>query len=164
MVDAVRASQFGGHIRAVLLQGVAVAGFNVVDVHALSASLRVPVLVVMRRRPDLEAMRQALFSDVPRMRPRVPGAARKWRLIQGAGPIEWLAASHRSTKRALLLPPPTGLRAGGPRLWVQRVGMSLEEARVLVEATTLHGHMPEPVRIAHLIAGGMVTGRSRGRA
>ncbi len=163
MVDAVRASQFGAHIRAVVLQGVAVAGFNVVDVHALSASLRVPVLVVMRRRPDLEAMRQALFSDVPRMRPRVPGAARKWRLIQSAGPIEWLAPSRRSMKRALP-PTQTGLRAGGARLWVQRVGISLEEARALVDATTLHGHIPEPVRIAHLVAGGMVTGRSRGRA
>jgi endonuclease V-like protein UPF0215 family len=49
-------------------------------------------------------------------------------------------------------------------LRVQRAGLSIEEARRLVRATTLHGQVPEPLRLAHLIAGGIVTGRSRGRA
>ncbi len=161
MIALVRESQFGEHVRAVMLQGIAVGGFNVVDVHELSVALGVPVLVVMRRPPDLEAMRKALFVHVPRMRPRVRGAARKWRLIEGAGPIEPLAApSAPAASRAR----PTGLRDGGPRLWVQRVGLSAEAARRMVLATTLHGHLPEPVRLAHLIAGGIATGRSRGRA
>jgi endonuclease V-like protein UPF0215 family len=34
----------------------------------------------------------------------------------------------------------------------------------MLEVTTLHGKLPEPLRIAHLIAGGIVTGKSRGRA
>jgi endonuclease V-like protein UPF0215 family len=163
MVELVRDSKFGGTIRAVVLQGVAVAGFNVVDVRELSSSLDVPVLVVMRHRPDIDAMKRALFSDVPRMRPRVRGAARKWALIQKAGPIEPLAPSPRLA-RGPALTGPTGLRSGGPRLWVQRVGLSPEAARDLVDATTLHGHVPEPVRVAHLIAGGIVAGSSRGRA
>jgi endonuclease V-like protein UPF0215 family len=158
MIELVSESQFRAHVRAVVLQGVAVGGFNVVDVNALSAALGVPVLVVMRRPPDLEAMRAALFVDVPRQRPRVRGAARKWRLIERAGPIEPLAPGS-GTGAA-----PTGIRRPGPRLWVQRVGLSQAAARTLVDATTLHGHLPEPVRIAHLIAGGIVTGRSRGRA
>jgi uncharacterized protein len=29
---------------------------------------------------------------------------------------------------------------------------------------TLHGNLPEPLRLAHLIAGGVTTGESRGRA
>ena len=126
-----------------MLQGIAVGGFNVVDVHELSAVLRVPVLVVIRHEPDLEAIREALFVDAPRRRPRVRGAARKWRLIEQAGPAEPLVTGH---------------------LRVQRVGLSPAEARALVEATTLHGHLPEPIRLAHLIAGGVATGRSRGRA
>jgi len=47
---------------------------------------------------------------------------------------------------------------------VQRAGLSLGEARDLLAATTLHGNIPEPLRLAHLIAGGIVTGKSRGRA
>jgi endonuclease V-like protein UPF0215 family len=158
MIDLVRRSQFA-HVRAVLLQGIAVGGFNVVDVHALRGALRVPVLVIMRRQPDMAAVRRALFSDAPAIRPPVRGARRKWRLIEQAGTIEPLGVSHRALRRQRL----TGVQAVDPRLWVQRVGLSLEAARDLVAATTLHGNIPEPLRVAHLIAGGIVTGKSRGR-
>jgi len=158
MVDLVQRSQFRGHVRAVLLQGIAVGGFNVVDVHELSTALGLPVVVIMRRPPDLDSIRRALFSDDPPLRPRVRGARRKWRLIQQAGAVEALGGDPRS------LPRPTGLGDRPQSLCVQRVGLSLEAVRRLVECTTLHGHVPEPLRLAHLIAGGIGTGRSRGRA
>jgi len=134
MIKLVRQSQFAGHVRAVLLQGIAVAGFNVVDVQRLSAELRVPVLVVVRRRPRMTLVRAALFE-------RTRGAARKWALIERAGPVE-----------------PLG------EVFVQRAGLDLEEAATLLQATTLHGNLPEPLRLAHLIAGGVTRGTSRGRA
>lgn len=134
MVELIEGSQFAGHLQAVLLQGIAVAGFNVVDVHALHARLGLPVLVVARRRPDLAAMRRAL-------RARVPGWRRKWALIEAAGPME----------------PLRGIQ-------VQRIGLGGAEADALLRATTLHGKLPEPVRLAHIIAGGMTDGKSRGRA
>jgi endonuclease V-like protein UPF0215 family len=155
MVDLVRASQFGEHLQAVMLQGIAVGGFNVVDVHALAAALRIPVIVVTRRKPDLGAVKRALFSETPPYRPRVRGAARKWRLIERAGEMEPLSASRRAMKRG---------EGAGPRLWMQKVGVTTEQARRLVASTTLHGNIPEPLRLAHLIAGGITTGRSRGRA
>ncbi len=158
MVRLVRESPFV-HVRAVMLQGIAVGGFNVVDIQRLSRELGVPVLVVMRRAPDLEAVHRALFSDSPTSRPPVRGAAHKWHLIEGAGPIELLGSSHRALKRSQV----TGLRENAPKLWIQRVGLSLEAARELVHATTLHGNVPEPLRLAHLIAGGITTGKSRGR-
>jgi endonuclease V-like protein UPF0215 family len=161
MIDVVRASQFGVHVQAVMLQGIAVGGFNVVDVHALGAALRVPVLVVTRRLPDMAAVKRALFSEGG-ARPRVAGAARKWRLIESAGPMEPLGASRRSERRDAKSA--SGLRTATPRLWIQRAGLSLDDARQLIADTTLHGNIPEPLRVAHLIAGGITTGRSRGRA
>ncbi len=159
MTDLVRASQFGRHAQALMIQGIAVGGFNVVDVHGLSQALEIPVLVVTRRRPDMASVKRALFvMEAPRGRLRVAGAARKWRLIESAGTMEQLAPSRRSLRR------PTGLRGAPPTLWVQRAGLSLEEARDLVADTTLHGNNPEPLRLAHLIAGGITTGKSRGRA
>lgn len=160
IVDLVRGSQFGEHVQAVLLQGIAVGGFNVVDVQALHEALRLPVLVVTRRKPDLAAVQRALFADVPHQRPRVRGATRKWALIERAGAMELLGPSNRAERRAAR----SGLRAEGPKLWVQRVGLSMEQARRLVERTTLHGNIPEPLRVAHLVAGGITTGTSRGRA
>jgi len=160
MIELVTTSQFREHVRAVLLQGIAVGGFNVVDVQALSATLGVPVLIVMRRRPDFASIRRALFGTEASGRPRLRGADRKWRLIEAAGPVELLElpASARSRAR------PSGLRGAAQRVWIQRVGLTANAARALVESTTLHGHIPEPLRLAHLIAGGVAAGTSRGRA
>ncbi|MBI4703332.1 MAG: DUF99 family protein [Deltaproteobacteria bacterium] len=134
MIEMIAGSQFAEHVRAVLLQGIAVAGFNVVDIHALHAATGLPVLVVARRVPRLAAIRHALAKTGP-------GAARKWRLIERAGAMEPVR-----------------------RLWVQRAGLSLEQTLVLLAATTLHGNLPEPLRLAHLIAGALGRGTSRGRA
>lgn len=166
MIDLVRKSQFGAHLQAIMLQGIAVGGFNVVDIHGLSAALRIPVLVVTRKLPDMPAVRRALFSGDPLDRPRVSGAKRKWKLIEEAGAMEQLGPSRRAEKRAASAARtgPTGITTTSPRLWIQRAGLSLDEARRLVADTTLHGNVPEPLRIAHLVAGGITEGRSRGRA
>ncbi len=133
MVALIEGSQFVEHIRAVLLQGIAVAGFNVVDIAGLARALGVPVLVVARRPPDLPGIQRALKRTGP-------GWLRKWKLIEQAGKME----------------PARGL-------WVQRAGLSLPQATQLLAVTTLHGKVPEPLRMAHLIAGGVTTGASRGR-
>jgi uncharacterized protein len=133
MVELLRESRFDRHVRAVLLGGIAVGGFNVVDIHALSAELDRPVIVVARRPPRYAAIRRALDH--------VPGAARKWSLIEAAGPMEPVRGIH-----------------------IQRAGITLADATALLEATTLHGKLPEPLRVAHLIAGGIISGASRGRA
>lgn len=130
----VRRSRFLPQIHAVLLQGITFAGFNVVDLPALHAALGVPVLVVMRRPPDFDAIRRAL-------RDRVRGGARKWRLIEAAGPVE-----------------PVG------SLFVQRAGIDLANAAALLDGLRLHSGVPEPLRVAHLIAGGVTRGESSGRA
>ena len=134
LIEIVSNSKFNEHIRAVLLQGIALAGFNVVDIRRLSEELDVPVIVTVRRQPRMAMVKDALFD-------RTPGAARKWKLIEKAGPLEKL----------------------GP-MWIQRIGLDAAEATALLRATTLHGNLPEPLRLAHLIAGGVTTGESRGRA
>jgi len=127
-------SRFMPQLHAILLQGIAFAGFNVVDTRALQRSTGLPVLVVARRPPDLNAIRTALLDHVP-------GGARKWRLIEAAGPMEPVAGVH-----------------------VQRLGISLADTEILLKGRQLHGRLPEPLRVAHLIAGGVTTGESRHRA
>ncbi len=134
VADLVEGSAFDGHVQAVLLNGIALAGFNVVDIDALHRRLGRPVLVVARRAPDLAAIERAL-------RRRVPGGARKWRLIQAAGPMEPIEG-----------------------VYVQRAGLTRAEAAGLVRRHARHGLIPEPLRVAHLVAGAYVTGVSRGRA
>jgi len=127
-------SRFHGHMQALLLQGIALGGFNVVDLHGLAAAIERPVLVVARRRPDLRAIERALVE-------RVRGGRRKWALVEAAGAME----------------PCEGV-------WVQRAGLSPAEAGALVRGTRAVGALPECLRLAHLIAGGIGDGASRGRA
>ncbi len=128
----VRESRFDPHIRLIMLQGIALGGFNVVDVFALHRRLARPVLVVSRRRPDLAAIREALLKHIP-------AGPSKWRIIERLGPME-----------------PAGA------VFIQRVGLTREEALETVHHFAVHGHVPEPLRSAHLVAGALVAGQSRG--
>ncbi|QOR38626.1 DUF99 family protein [Billgrantia diversa] len=133
LIRLVGSSRFAAHLQLVMLQGVALAGFNVVDAVRVHEELGLPVLVVARRAPRRDAMRRALFE-------RIPGGARKWALVERLGEMEPLEG-----------------------VYVQRVGLSAEEAAATLRATTPHGSVPEPLRLAHLIAGGVTTGESSGR-
>jgi endonuclease V-like protein UPF0215 family len=130
----VRGSRFRPHLQLVLLQGIALAGFNVVDLDGLHRAVGIPVLVVVRKPPNLARIRRALLDHVP-------GGARKWRLIERAGPVE---------------------RCGG--VYVQRAGLTLAEAALALAALSASSNLPEPLRTAHLIAGGVTRGESRHRA
>src|SRR5439155_72111 len=118
-------SRFVAHLQLIMLQGIAVAGFNVVDVFELHAATDLPILVVAKREPDLAAIRDTLTL-------RIRGGARKWNIIERLGSME---------------------RVRG--VWIQRVGLTKEEAGLIVERHAVNGYMPEPLRVVHLIASGV---------
>jgi len=134
LAECVKGSRFYLQLQAILLQGIAPAGFNVVDVHALHADTGLPVLVVARRAPDLSAIRKALLDHVP-------DGARKWKLIERAGPMEPMAGIH-----------------------VQRAGLAPTEAERLVRACQLHGKFPRTLARGASRRGGVTLGESRQRA
>jgi Uncharacterized conserved protein len=130
----VSASRFAAHLQCIMLQGIAFAGFNVIDLNRLYRALGIPVLAIARKAPDMPAIKAALLN-------RVPGGARKWALIERLGEMDAV-----------------------DRLWVQRVGLGRAEACALLTVLCVHSALPEPIRTAHLIAGGIAIGHSRGRA
>ncbi|MFB6286537.1 MAG: DUF99 family protein [Candidatus Bipolaricaulia bacterium] len=132
IVRSVSGGKFAEHVRLVMLQGATFAGFNVVDAHRLHATLNVPVLIVARHPPDFDAIRDALMTHIP-------DGERKWRLIEALGPMELLRT-----------------------LYVQRVGLSFEQADATLRQCCIHSQVPEPLRVAHLVAGALVRGESRG--
>ena len=131
MVELLRRSRFRPQL--ILTQGIAFAGFNVIDLVGLQQATGVPAVAVVRKSPDMDAVRRALPS-------RVPAGARKWRLIERLGPVE----------------PVRGV-------YVQRAGISLAHTDAVLARLALSGKLPEPLRAAHLIAGGIALGESRHR-
>ena len=126
-------SRFFDQLQLVMLQGIAFAGFNVVNIEELYTTTGLPVMAVVRKAPDFAAIRKALLQ-------RVPGGLRKWRLIEQAGTMDVVAGLH-----------------------VQRRGITLAETDHVIRRFAVHGSLPEPLRTAHLIAGGVGRGESRHR-
>lgn len=134
LAECLTGSKYFEQLQAVLLQGIAFAGFNVVDLSALSRAIGLPVLTIARHAPDLAAIRKALLE-------KVPGGARKWRLIEAAGPMAPMAG-----------------------VYCQHAGIDAANAQKLIASLQIHGLLPEPLRVAHMIAGGVTVGESRHRA
>lgn len=129
-------SKYLDQVKAVMLDGIAVAGFNVVDLERLSASLKVPVITVTRDSPDVGKMRSALEKHFP----------------------DWQARYELISKFEL-----RRLTTEHNPLYACGVGLSWPELEELVRLSTVRGAVPEPLRMAHLIAAGVVRGESYGR-
>lgn len=72
-------SRFHAQVHGVLLDGLTVGGFNVVDLLDLAERLDRPCVAVMRRLPDLQAVRRALA--------RLPDAEGRLARLGRAGPV-----------------------------------------------------------------------------
>ena len=126
-------SKFLPQVHVVLLDGIAFGGLNMVDLPRLAEALERPCIAVMRRAPDLAAMRRAIAQ--------LPRAAERLRLLERAGPI------HHCRPFVF-----------------QVVGLSPEVAAEALGRLTDTGHVPEPLRLAHLIGAAVRTGQSSRRA
>src|SRR2546422_710402 len=137
IASMVRRSRYRAGLAAILIDGTAVGGFNVIDIDAVRAAVDRPVVTVTRKKPNLGSIETALrrrFDD--------------WQ--------ERLAAIRRHAIDAI--------RTGHGSVWVTYVGASRTEVQEALSLTTVRGVLPEPLRVAHLIAAGIVRGESRGRA
>ncbi len=124
--------------RAVLLDGIAVGGFNLVDLDRLEELLERPVVAVTRDRPEYPRIRSALKKYFPRE------FARRWGLVR-AHPLFRAPTSGRP-------------------IFASAVGCRRTEAVELLRRTTVRGLWPEPLRLAHLVAHAIGTPPSPARA
>ncbi len=128
-----------GQLRIVMLNGVTFGGFNVVDIEALHDLTGLPVIAVMRKMPDMDSIRIALAH--------LTEPERRYAMIAHAGNIREVQTGWR----------------GGP-VYYQCKGIEKDDAARLIMDTAVHSRLPEPIRIAHIIATGVVLGESSRRA
>ncbi len=74
-----------------------------------------------------------------------------------------LVAAGLPERIAIVERTPTAFRAR-PGLWLSCAGATPERAADMVRACSAKAKLPEPLRVAHLIAAAHVNGESRGRA
>lgn len=70
LIQSIKSSKFYTQLHAVMLDGIAIGGFNIIDLPRLSEVLQLPCIAVMRKPPDLPAIDRALqyFDDYERRR------------------------------------------------------------------------------------------------
>ena len=119
-------------LRVIMLNGVTFAGFNIVDVKALNAGTKLPVMTVTREKPDLAKIHKALKN--------LSKSQERWNTILNAGePFEV----------------PT--RRGKKKIYMQVIGISRDDAQKILRLTSTRSNIPEALRVAHLIASGVVS-------
>jgi len=125
--------KFLPQLHLVLLDGIAVGGFNVVDLERLSRELQRPCVSVMRKHPDVAAVERVLGS-----------------LSRGSSRVATL-------RRA-------GSIHSAPPFHFQVHGATPAEIARVLPTLTDRGHVPEALRLAHVIGTALVTGQSGRRA
>lgn len=132
IAEMINRSKFKPQLQCILLNGIAVGGFNVIDIKELNEKTRLPVIVIIRKKPDIKKIHDVL---------RTINQKEKIRLLEKAGSIA-----------------PVG------KVFIQLAGLSIEKAAEILKITCTRSLIPEPIRIAHLIASGITDGESRGKA
>lgn len=102
---------------------------------------------------DLDELARRLGIPVLAVTRREPAKSRIDEALTAARLTDRLAIAHRS-------PPAVRIRPG---LYVAFAGTEAGGAISLIEATLRKSRMPEPLRVAHMIAGALERGQSRGR-
>jgi len=124
-------------LRVIMLDGITFAGFNTVDIKEIYERTNLPVIVVNRKKPNMEK-----FIEVLR---RMPNPEKRVEAVKNAGPIYWISIKNK-------------------RICFQCYGIKKEDAEEIIKTTSTMSLIPEPLRAAHLIANGFVLGESVGRA
>src|SRR2546427_826930 len=131
IASMVRRSRYRAGLAAILIDGTAVGGFNVIDIDAVRAAVDRPVVTVTRKKPNLGSIETALrrrFDDWQERLPARPcvGAHRARRSVAGTrrtaeAPRSRHPARRRRSRggfrplppRRLRRPPPVRMRTAG---------------------------------------------------
>jgi endonuclease V-like protein UPF0215 family len=135
--EMVQNSKHRQQLRAIMLDGVAFGGFNILDIQQLYQQTNTPIITVTRDHPDFDKIKHALQQNFLDWGPR-------WKTLQ-QGKLYTVSTHHNP-------------------IYVKCAGIPIQEAEELIKLSTIRGVIPEPIRVAHLIASGIIRGESYGKA
>jgi len=130
IASMIKNSPFYGEIRIVFLDGLSFGGFNIVDISELFSMLDLPVISIVREKPHLEKIKNALQN--------LPDFLERWKSIENAG--ELIKVNTRKNDNPI---------------YIQIAGILLDDAKKIIKKMSTHSNIPEALRVAHIIASGL---------
>ena len=115
----------------ILLAGATFAGFNIIKPRTLQRRFRTPTIVVIGSRPNNKAVKRALVRHFPDWK-------RRWRILSSLGQL------HQART----------FRNEGP-IFFEAFGCEDNEARRILKEWSYVSRIPEPLRVAGLVARGL---------
>jgi len=126
LINCINKSKHKEQLKCIMLNGISVAGFNMFDIKEISKKTKLPVIVIIRRHPNIKKFKSAL-SKIDKARLKV---------IKNAGEIH-------------------SIKINNSKLFFQISGISKFSAIGIIKLSTTRSNIPEPLRIAHIIASGI---------
>lgn len=136
ILEMVLDSRHRDQIQVVLLDGITFGGFNIVDMEQVVDEADVGVIAVSRSEPDIENMQTGLEH--------VNRAEERLALVERTGTAQEYEQADGT-------------------VYFQYAGISEEQAREVLDIACTRSLIPEPVRVAHMIASALKNGESHGR-
>jgi len=121
-------------LRVIMLDGITFGGFNIVDIEELHRKTKLPVIVIIKDKPDLGSIRESLS--------RFKDKEKRWETVKNAGEIKETEVKNKVIK----------VRR---KVYYQAVGMPDHEAEEVIKLTAVYSSTPEPIRSAHIICNGL---------
>ncbi len=137
IIELINSSRHKPQLRVLMFDGITLAGFNLIDIKKVNEETNLPVIVVNRRKPNLIKVKKALQ--------KFPDFAERWIKVKHAGKIKECGLKDR-------------------KIYFQAVGMPDEDATEVLNISSTRSYIPEPLRVAHMIATAVVRGESSGHA
>lgn len=122
-------------IRVIITDGLTFGGFNVIDIVSLFERTVIPVIAVADKRPELDEVKKALKN--------LSDWENRWNSILNAGEM-------------ITINPHKDLNP----LYIQIAGISKKDAEEIIVKSAIRSRIPEPLRVAHLIASGITHHRN----
>jgi uncharacterized protein len=130
MVNMIKGSPHYKQLRVIMINGITLGGFNLVDIKALNEQTGLPVIAVTSRKPNLAKVHSALKN--------LPNSEDRWAAVLNAGEIF-----------------PVVTRGGKQQVYIEIAGITKEVAVEVLRLTATNSKIPEPLRVAHLVASGI---------
>jgi len=122
-------------VRVIITDGLTFAGFNIIDIVSLFERIGIPVIAVADKKPDVDEVKKALKN--------LSDWEKRWNSILNAGEMITV-----KTQRDL-----------NP-IYIQIAGISKKDAEKIIVKSATRSRIPEPLRVAHLIASGITHHRN----
>jgi hypothetical protein len=116
---------------AVLLAGISFAGFNIINPTTIHEKFKKPIIIITRTKPNNKAVHRALQKHFKDWRIR-------WKMFEKLG----------SFRKMTVL-------ADEPPVYVETIGADAKWAYNLIHFLSVCCRVPEPIRVARLIARGL---------